>query len=93
VQIWALAYRSGEAWNEFGWSNPDFAAILEEALAINDAEKRREIVAKGEKLIQEEGVTIQPYWRSIYRHYREGLVNVDQHITYEHHHYKWGVSA
>ncbi|WP_109464457.1 ABC transporter substrate-binding protein [Albibacillus kandeliae] len=93
VQIWALAYRSGEAWNEFGWSNPDFDAILEEALAINDAEKRREIVAKGEKLIQEEGVTIQPYWRSIYRHYREGLVNVDQHITYEHHHYKWGVSA
>ena len=31
VQIWALAYRSGEAWNEFGWSNPEFDAILTEA--------------------------------------------------------------
>ena len=26
VQIWALAYRTGEAWNEFGWSNSDFDA-------------------------------------------------------------------
>ncbi|NDW60420.1 diguanylate cyclase, partial [Yangia sp. PrR004] len=47
VQIWALAYRSGEAWNEFGWSNPEFDAILTEALAIADVDKRREVVAKG----------------------------------------------
>ena len=93
VQIWALAYRTGEAWNEFGWSNPDFDAILEEALAIADADKRREVVAKGEALIQEEGVTIQPYWRSIYRHYRPGFVGIGQHITYEHHHYKWATAA
>ena len=93
VQIWALAYRTGEAWNEFGWSNPDFDAILEVALAIADADKRREIVAKGEALIQEEGVTIQPYWRSIYRHYRPGFVGIGQHITYEHHHYKWATAA
>jgi peptide/nickel transport system substrate-binding protein len=93
VQIWALAYRSGEAWNEFGWSNPDFDALLEEALSIADADKRREIAAKGEALIQEEGVTIQPYWRSLFRHMREGLVNTGIHITYEHHHYKWGLAA
>ncbi|TDK47405.1 ABC transporter substrate-binding protein [Antarcticimicrobium luteum] len=93
VQIWALAYRSGEAWNEFGWSNPEFDALLEDALAIADADKRREIAAKGEALIQQEGVTIQPYWRSLYRHMREGLVGTDMHITYEHHHYKWGWAA
>ncbi|MEY8827783.1 ABC transporter substrate-binding protein [Sedimentitalea sp. XS_ASV28] len=93
VQIWALAYRSGEAWNEFGWSNPEFDALLEEALAIADADKRREISAKGQALIQEEGVTIQPYWRSLYRHMREGLVNTDMHLTFEHHHYKWGFAA
>ena len=33
VQIWALAYRSGEAWNEFGYANPEFDALLSEALA------------------------------------------------------------
>ncbi len=93
VQIWALAYRSGEAWNEFGWANAEFDALLGEALAIADADKRRDIAAKGEALIQENGVTIQPYWRSLYRHYREGLVGVDAHVAFEHHHYKWGLSA
>ncbi len=93
VQIWALAYRSGEAWNEFGWANSEFDAILEEALSIADADKRREVVARGEKLIQDEGVTIQPYWRSVYRHFREGLVGTDMHISFEHHHYKWGFAA
>ena len=93
VQIWALAYKSGEAWNEFGWSNPEFDALLEEALSIADADKRREISAKGQALIQEEGVTIQPYWRSLYRHMREGVVGADMHISFEHHHYKWGWAA
>jgi peptide/nickel transport system substrate-binding protein len=61
VQIWALAYRSGEAWNEFGWSSPEFDALLSEALSIADVDKRRAIMAKGEAMIQSEGVTIQPY--------------------------------
>ena len=47
VQIWALAYRTGEAWNEFGWSNSDFDAILSEALATADTEKRKEFDGQG----------------------------------------------
>ncbi|MGR3623162.1 ABC transporter substrate-binding protein [Pseudophaeobacter sp.] len=90
VQIWALAYKSGEAWNEFGWANAEFDALLGQALSIADADKRREIAMKGEMMIQEEGVTIQPYWRSIYRHMKEGIVGADMHLSYEHHHYKWG---
>ena len=93
VQIWALAYRSGEAWNEFGWANEEFDAILAEALSIADADKRAEVAAKGMALIQEEGVTCQPYWRSLYRHYKPGLVGTDMHIAFEHHHYKWGFAA
>ncbi|WP_170764566.1 ABC transporter substrate-binding protein [Ruegeria lacuscaerulensis] len=93
VQIWALAYKSGEAWNEFGWNNAEFDAILSEALAIADADKRREVIARGEALIQEEGVTVQPYWRSLYRHMKEGLVRTDMHASFEHHQYKWGWAA
>ncbi|MEP0156284.1 ABC transporter substrate-binding protein [Pseudophaeobacter sp.] len=93
VQIHALAYRSGEAWNEFGWSNEEFDGLLTEALAIADADKRREVMKKMEMIIQDEGVTIQPYWRSLYRHMREGVANADMHVTFEHHHYKWGWSA
>ncbi|KIC08863.1 diguanylate cyclase [Leisingera sp. ANG-M1] len=93
VQVWALAYRSGEAWNETGFNNPEFDAILSQALAISDADKRREIVARGEALMQEEAVIIQPYWRSVYRHMREGILNAEMHLSFEHHHYKWGWAA
>lgn len=93
VQIHALAYRSGEAWNEFGWANAEFDSLLAEALSIADADKRRDVMAKMEALIQEEGVTIQPYWRSLYRHMREGVAGADMHISFEHHHYKWGLTA
>ncbi|MFQ5410327.1 MAG: ABC transporter substrate-binding protein, partial [Anaerolineales bacterium] len=41
VQVHALAYRSGQAWNEFGWSNAEFDALLTTALSIADADERR----------------------------------------------------
>ena len=40
VQVLALAYRSGEPWNESAFSNAEFDSLLEDALAIADAEKR-----------------------------------------------------
>ncbi|MDJ0630735.1 MAG: ABC transporter substrate-binding protein [Rhodobacter sp.] len=83
VQVWALAYRSGEAWNEFGYANPEFDGILEQALATADVEKRRELMAKGEAILQDDGVTIQPYWRSLYNHTREGLEGGAHHISFE----------
>ncbi len=85
VQIWALAYRSGEAWNEFGYSSADFDAILEKALATADIEARRALMAEGQALLQEDGVTIQPYWRSLYNHTKEGLVGGEHHIGFEIH--------
>ncbi len=85
VQIWALAYRSGEAWNEFGYANPEFDALLTEALATPDVEARRVLMAKGEAMLQEDGVTIQPYWRSLYNHTKDGLVGGAHHIGFEIH--------
>ncbi|MEP4196552.1 MAG: ABC transporter substrate-binding protein [Aliishimia sp.] len=83
VQVWALAYRSGEAWNEFGWVNAEFDGILSEALGIADVEKRRALMAKGQKIVQDEGVTIQPYWRSLYNHTKSDLVGGAHHISFE----------
>ncbi|MEL7166617.1 MAG: ABC transporter substrate-binding protein [Pseudomonadota bacterium] len=83
VQIWALAYRSGEAWNEFGYSNAEFDSNLEAALATADVDKRRELMAKGQKILQDDGVTIQPYWRSLYNHTKEGLEGGAHHISFE----------
>lgn len=83
VQIWALAYRSGEAWNEFGYANPEFDAVLEKALATADLEARRSLMAEGEAILQNDGVTIQPYWRSLYNHTKEGLEGGAHHISFE----------
>ena len=92
VQVWGLAYRSGEAWNEMGWSNAEFDALLAEANSIADADKRRAVAGKCQALIAEEGCTIQPYWRSLYRSHSSGTV-CDMHIAYHAHVYKWGFKA
>jgi peptide/nickel transport system substrate-binding protein len=93
VQILALAYRSGEAWNEAAFSNAEFDALLAEALAIADADKRREVMAKIQTIMQQEGVLIQPYWRSVYRHHAENVHDIEMHPTFEHHHYKWWMTS
>ncbi len=93
VQILALAYRSGEAWNEAGMANSEFDTLLAEALSISDAAKRSEVMAKIETIMQDTGVMVQPYWRSIFRHFDAKVKGADMHATFEHHHYKWSISA
>jgi len=93
VQVWALAYRSGQAWNEFGFAHPDFDALLERALAIADHDERRRITSEMQGILREEGVTIQPYWRNLYRHMRPGIIGADRHLTDEIHAYKFALSA
>ena len=83
VQVLALAYRTGEAWNETAYSNPEFDAALEEALAIPDTEKRKAKMEKIETILQESGVIIQPYWRSIYNHRKPEVKNYGIHPTFE----------
>ena len=85
VQILALAYRSGEAWNETGFDNPEFDGLLAEALATPDADKRRDIMAKLETIMLEEGVVTQPYWRSLYNHNRPNVKGMGMHPTFEIH--------
>ena len=93
TQILGLAYRSGEAWNESGFANPEFDALLAEANAIADADARREVMAKLQQIMTDEGVTIQPYWRSLYRHAKPGFVGWDMHIAYLPQMYKVGIAA
>lgn len=93
VQILALAYRSGEAWNEAAFSNADFDAKLAMALATPDAEARRVIMADIEAIMQNEGVLIQPYWRAVFRHMKDTIRGADMHPTFELHHYKWWIEA
>ncbi len=93
TQVLGLAYRSGEAWNESAFANAEFDSLLDEANAIADADKRREVMSKLQKIMVDEGVTIQPYWRTISRHHKDTLVGVDMHIAYLPQIYKWGFKA
>ena len=93
VQILALAYRSGEPWNEAAFSNAEFDENLAKAMAIADADERRMVMKRLQEIMQEQGVLIQPYWRSLYRHFDPKVKGADMHPTFEHHHYKWWIAA
>jgi peptide/nickel transport system substrate-binding protein len=93
VQVLNLAFKADAAWNETSFNNPEFEALLAEANSIADAEKRREVMAGLEKVLQDEGVAIQPYWRNLYRHTTARVHGAEVHPTFEHHHYKWWVEA
>ncbi|SFU17300.1 ABC transporter substrate-binding protein [Mesorhizobium sp. YR577] len=83
VQVLAIAYRSGEAWNESGWSNPEFDTKLNEALAIADPQKRQELMKDIEFLLQDSGILIQPYWRKLFNHSAPQLKGNRVHPTQE----------
>lgn len=91
VQNMSYAYTSTGSWNETGMANPDFDAAMTKALSLADADARREVMVTLETILQDEGYLIQPYWRSLFSHAKEG-VNVVMHPSFEHHHYKWSLS-
>jgi peptide/nickel transport system substrate-binding protein len=93
VQVLALAYRTGEAWNESAFSNAEFDETLGKALSIADAAERSKVMERVEQIMQEQGVMVQPYWRSIYRHFDPKVKGAEMHATFEHHHYKWSIAA
>lgn len=83
VQVLALGYRTGESWNESGYSNPEFDAKLGEALAINDPDKRRVVMNDIEKILQDSGVIIQPFWQSLFCHMLENVKGYGVHQTFQ----------
>lgn len=93
VQVLALAYRSGEPWNEAGFANEEFDTLLAEAMSIANADERRTVMAKLQTIMQDEGVIVQPYWRAIYRHHAPNVVGAEMHPTFEIHVAKLGFAA
>ncbi len=93
TQVLTLAYTSNAVWNETGFANEEFDQVLAEANAIADADQRREKMRRLEEIMQENGVIIQPFWRSIYNHTVEGVVNAEMHPQFEIKYQYIGMSA
>jgi peptide/nickel transport system substrate-binding protein len=83
VQILALGYRTGEAWNETAYSNPEFDAKLKEALAVSDPEKRKGIMKDIETILQDSGIIIQPFWQKLFSHTSTKVKNYGVHQTFQ----------
>ncbi|EEE37101.1 oligopeptide/dipeptide ABC transporter, periplasmic substrate-binding protein [Rhodobacteraceae bacterium KLH11] len=91
TQILALAYKSGVPWNETGFANEEFDALLAEANSLADVDRRRDVMGKIQAIMIDEGVIIQPYWRTAMRHHRENMVGVEKHISDLPQLYKFGL--
>ncbi|MBC6437756.1 MAG: ABC transporter substrate-binding protein [Rhodobacteraceae bacterium] len=81
VQIFPVAYVSGAIWNETGVANADIDALVAEAVRTSDVEARRKIMADVQRIMQDEGVIIQPYWRSLYSSHKDRLKGADIHVS------------
>jgi peptide/nickel transport system substrate-binding protein len=66
TMVLGLAYRSGVPWNESKYSNKDFDSLLTQAEGTLDVNQRREIMAKLEALLQDDGPIVQPVWRAVF---------------------------
>jgi peptide/nickel transport system substrate-binding protein len=90
VQLYGICYRSDAKWNEAGYVNPELDKLLDEAVALPDADQRREVMAKLEQIMVDDAVIIQPYWRSLFRTSKPGVIGADPHISFLPQLYKWG---
>jgi peptide/nickel transport system substrate-binding protein len=92
VQNMSLAYTSTGSWNETAMANPEFDTLMTQALAIADADKRRELMVQMCTILQQEGYIINPFSRSLFSHHKDGYVGLAHHPAFEHHHYKWSMA-
>ena len=91
TQILALAYKSGVAWNESGLQTRSSTPCWPRPTRLPMPTKRREVMGKLQAIMIEEGVVIQPYWRTAMRHHRENMVGVEKHIADLPQIYKFGI--
>ena len=66
VMVLNLAYRSGVPWNEANYANPEFDKALDVASSILDVDERRKAIATCEKILQDDAIIAQPFWRAVF---------------------------
>jgi peptide/nickel transport system substrate-binding protein len=81
VMVLGLAYRTGVPWNESSYANPEFDAALTAAESTLDVKKRRAKMEKVEKILQDDAVMVQPFFRSVFTAIRDNVVGFEMHPT------------
>ena len=79
-----LGYRSGQAWNETRYANPAFDDKLATANGLLDPNARREVMAEVQRILQQDAVMVQPFWRNQYVATRSRVRGYETHPTQYH---------
>jgi peptide/nickel transport system substrate-binding protein len=85
VQVLNLAYRSGVAWNETSYNNPEFDKLLDQAGALVDVAERSKVMAKIQGVLQDDAVIAQTFWRSIFVSRTNRVKGLYAQVALEHH--------
>ena len=80
-----LGYRSGVPWNESRYANPAFDRALDLAAATLDVNERRKHMAVVQKILQDDAVIAQPFWRSIFSATTKQVQGYATHPSLYHH--------
>jgi len=81
VMVLGLAYRTGVPWNESSYANPEWDKALTEAESTFNVEERRAKMEKVEKILQDDAVMIQPFFRAVFTAVRDNVVGFEMHPT------------
>ena len=84
TMVLSLAYRTGVAWNETRYSNPEFEKALDAAEATLDVEARKAKMETVEKIMQDDVPAIIPIWRPVYTAAKNTVHNYPPHPTLYH---------
>ena len=84
TQVLSLGYRAGTPWNETHYDNPEFEKALDAAESEIDVEKRKTLMEKVEKIMQDDAIMIMPIWRPIFTMISDQVQNYKPHPTQYH---------
>ncbi len=84
TMVLGLAYRSGVPWNETAYNNPGFDAALDDAEATLDVNERKKKMAVCEKILQDDAIIPQPFWRSVFKAANKRVKGHQTHPTLYH---------
>jgi peptide/nickel transport system substrate-binding protein len=84
TMVLSLAYRANVPWNESGYNNPAFDKALNEAESILDVEERRKAMETVEKILQDDAIMVQPFFRSVFTATTKQVMGYSSHPTRYH---------
>ena len=84
TMVLGLAYRAGVPWNECAYDNPAFDAALDDAEGTLDVNERRKKMEVCQKILQDDAIIPQPFWRSIFKASNKKVKDLKVHPTLYH---------